>query len=144
MKFATFLIILEICFIIYWFVSQTIIVFTYDAASSEKYRIAGLFIGIHSLVNPAAILFVLNSLDKPHLSLLWIFVMTLFYDMIELFDVSQRLDQTIIPLAWNLQCAGVIWTFTMSLITAIWYLSLSCGPKRQSGSAESLLGKNVY
>ena len=125
-NFAKFLIFLEICFIIYWFVAQTVIIFSYDSIISEKYRVAGLFIGIHSLISPAAILFVINSADKPHLSLLWIFVMTLLYDMIELFDVSSRLDTTIIPLAWNLQCAGVIWTFTMSLLAAVWYLTLSC------------------
>ncbi len=120
---AKCLIFLEICFIIYWFISQTVIVFSYDSVSSEKYRIAGLFIGIHSLISPAAILFVINSADKPHMSLLWIFFMTLLYDMIELFDVSNRLDTSIIPLAWNLQCAGVIWTFTMSLIEAVWYIA---------------------
>lgn len=122
MKFALFLIFLELCFIIYWFTTQTYIIFTYDTVLSEKYRIAGLFIGIHSLVAPAAILFVINSSDKPHPSILWIFLMTLLYDMVELFDVSSRLDQTIIPIAWNLQAAGVAWTFSLSVIEAIWYV----------------------
>jgi hypothetical protein len=132
MKFAKFLIVLELLFIVYWFTSQVYIIFSYDAPTNEKYRIAGLFIGIHSLVSPAAILFVINSSDKPHLSLLWIFIMTLLYDMIELFDVSQRLDQSIVPIAWNLQCAAVIWTFILSSMEAIWYLilSLSSGEKR--------------
>ena len=125
-NFAKFLIFLEICFVIYWFIAQTVIIFTYDTISSEKYRAAGLFIGIHSLISPAAILYVINSPDKPHLTLLWIFIITLLYDMIELFDVSNRLDATIIPLAWNLQCAGVIWAFTMSVLAAVWYLTLSC------------------
>ncbi len=125
MRVAKFLIFLEICFLIYWFVCQTIIVFQYDDASSEKYRAAGLFIGIHSLISPAAILFVINSADKPHMSLLWIFLITLLYDMIGLFDVSHHLDHAIIPIAFNLQCAGVIWAFILSLIEAVWYMSIS-------------------
>jgi hypothetical protein len=131
-SFPKFLILLEICFLIYWFITQTYITFSYDAVTNEKYRAAGLFIGIHSLISPAAILYAINSPDKPHPSLLWIFVITLLYDMIELFDVSSRLDQTIVPIAWNLQCASVIWTFSMSVLAVIWYLSVVINSEKGS------------
>ncbi len=122
-----FLICIEICFIAYWFISQTYIIFTFDTVSSDRYRIAGLFIGIHSLVSPAAILFVLNSSDKHSWSLLWIFLFTLLYDMIELFDIVHHLDRGVISIAWNLQCTAVIWTFTMSLLEAVWYMAIVFG-----------------
>jgi hypothetical protein len=120
-EFAKFLIFLEICYSIYWFCSFTFIVFSYDTVSGTVYRIAGLFLGIHSLILPTAILYVINSPDRPVL-ILWIFVISFLYDLLELFDIAHHLDTIVIPLAWRLACAASIWAFSMSVLTLFWYI----------------------
>ena len=120
-NFAKFLIALEICYAIYWFITSAFIVYSYDSISSDRYRVASLFLGIHSLILPTAILYVINSTDRPIL-VLWLFVVSFLYDLIELFDVTHHLDRIILPLAWNLACATVIWAFTLSTMALFWYI----------------------
>ena len=120
-EFAKFLIFLEICYTIYWFTIATFIVYSYDTATSEIYRVGILFLGIHLLITPTAIFYVINSSDRPVL-ILWIFVISFFYDMVGLFDVTHHLDHLIIPLAWKLEYVACIWIFVMSTLALFWYI----------------------
>lgn len=120
--FAKVLIFLEIGYAIYWFTSATFIVYSYDTATSDRYRIGSLFLGIHSLILPTAIFYVINSSDRPVL-ILWVFVISALYDLLELFDITTHLDRVLLPTAWRLECGAVIWAFTMSVLALFWYIA---------------------
>ncbi len=123
--FGKFLLVLEICFVIFWFITSINNIYSFSTHDSESYRLVGGFLGIHPLITPAAILFVIENSEKPPvLAVVWLFIGSLFYDLVSLMDVSVHLSKEIIPVAWNIQYASSIWLVCLSGLTLAWYICI--------------------
>ncbi len=120
--FGKFLLSLEICFVIYWFSTAIYTIISFSSSDGESYRLYASFLGIHPLITPAAILFVLENSDKsPIKAVAWLFIGSLFYDIVSLMDFVQHSVRETIPVVWNIQYAASIWLVILSSVSLAWY-----------------------
>ena len=112
----------EACYIIYWSVTMFYLVFLIETDGGEKYRLFHAILGVHMLIAPAGIFYLLEShTRKPYTFIIWLFFGIFIFDLFAVLDVFIHLKKTIFDF-WQIEAAAATWPFILSTFTLIWYI----------------------
>lgn len=121
-KFGIFLIFLEFCYALYWIVTMFYVLIPGNANDSLISFHA--FLLSHTLVITLTIYWVIEGrYQKPKIIFLFPFGLELFYDLYGLLSAIRYLDRSFV-VAFNIQYAGTIWSFSLSCLVLLWFLVL--------------------
>jgi hypothetical protein len=119
-KIGWVLIILEILYACYW--TGTMFYVVSPGTSTDTQRSFHAFLLVHTIVIPLTIyLIIRHRFKKPELFLLFPFTLEVFYDLYGLLTVIRYLDQSKIT-TYNIELAGMIWAFSVSVLVWVWYV----------------------
>ena len=108
---------LEFAYMLFWLGSMIYLVVNDN--SIEAQRTFHAFLSIHMVTIPAILLYILETQNR-YWFLLWILFGTLFLDVYAVLDVFLHLPR-VPETAWNIECAGAVWTLAMSTLIVFWY-----------------------
>ena len=121
-KFGWVLIVLELLYALYW--TSTMFYILGEGNASAEQRTFDAFLIVHTVVIPLTIYLTIRSrFMPPELFILFPFTLELFYDLYGLLITIRYLDKSF-QVTYNLQFAGMIWAFCMSILVFLWYLTV--------------------
>jgi hypothetical protein len=102
------------------------LVFAIETDAGEKYRAFQGTLGVHLLIAPAGIFYVLEShKKKPYMFLVWIFFGIFVFDFYAVLETFIHLKRTIFDF-WQVIAASSTWPFILSTSTLAWYIYILC------------------
>lgn len=118
---AVIVLFFEACYILYWSITMFYLVFVIETDSGEKYRLYHAILGVHMLIAPAGIFYLLESHSrKPYIFIAWLFFGIFIFDLFAVLEVFIHLKRNIYDF-WQVEAAAATWPFILSAFTFIWY-----------------------
>lgn len=126
-KFGVFLLILELCYLVYWTGCMFWLVTT---ASDEHYRTFHAFQAIHMLTVPSVIVSILET--RPYWFMVCILLGTFFFDLYGVLDGVNHLDRLIDPTAWSVCMGDAGFTLGLVSLAILWTLWILLNAKSEA------------